>query len=187
VAISFRGPKMPKAATTAAKAPAAPITSPTPITPAKPTVEQPTKTKHVIAVLRGNAMDNDVVKMACMFARPKGAKVLALYGIEVPRRNSLDDTMPTEEAHAAEVLQVATDMAERYDLGDDIETDLVKTRNFGISVVEEIRCSCCSLLVLGVPFEEKRDGGVPLDEETNYILEHATCRVMLLRDNKAEC
>ena len=161
----------------------APTNTPAPITP-----PQSTKTKHVIAVLRGNPMDKDVVKMACMFARPKGAKVLALYGIEVPRRNALEDAMPAEEERATQALEFATSLAERYELSnDDIETDLVKTRNFAISVVEEIRCACCSLLVLGVPFEEKRDGSVPLDDETNYILEHATCRVMLLRANKDEC
>ncbi len=180
MAISLRGPKTAKPSVEATPAAVAPVTPPTPAAPAK--------TKHVIAVLRGNPMDKDVVKMACMFARPKGAKVLALYGIEVPRRNTLEDATPAEEARAAQALEAATSMAERYELGsDDIETDMVKTRNFAISVVEEIRCSCCSLLILGTAFEEKRDGGVPLDEETNYILEHATCRVMLLRANKENC
>jgi nucleotide-binding universal stress UspA family protein len=179
VAISLRGQKSARIGKEAASAPVVPVTSSTPA---------PAQTKHVIAVLRGNSMDKDVVKMACMFARPKGAKVLALYGIEVPRRNTLEDPMPAEEAHAAKVLESATAMAEHYELAsDDIETDLLKTRNFALSVVEEVRCSCCTLLILGAGFAEKHDGAVPLDEETNYILEHATCRVMLLRANQENC
>ena len=181
MAISLRGQKSAKSAVETAPAPIARVTSPV-SSPA------PTPTKHVLAVLRGNPMDKDVMKMACMFARPKGAKVLALYGIEVPRRNTLEDPMPAEEARAAQALEAATAIAEHYELGsDDIEADLVKTRNFAISVVEEIRCSSCSLLILGTAFEEKGNSGVPLDEETNYILEHATCRVMLLRANKENC
>jgi K+-sensing histidine kinase KdpD len=150
-------------------------------TPADPT-PRPITGKQVFAVVRGDPMDGEVVKMACIFARAKQAQIVAMYGIEVPRKNELEASMPAEEARAAEALQSATTVAERYD--SDIETEMVKTRKFSLSVVEEANRCACTLLVLGVPYQEKSDGTAQMDAETDYILEHALCRVVLIRGNK---
>jgi K+-sensing histidine kinase KdpD len=140
----------------------------------------PTARKQVYAVVRGDAMDAEVVKMACIFARAKQAQLVALYGIEVPRKNELEAPMPTEEAQAERALQFATTVAERYD--SDIETEMVKTRKFALSVVEEVnRCQSCSMLVLGVPYTACSDGTAQMDGDTTYILEHAMSRVVLIR------
>ncbi len=142
----------------------------------------PTATKQVYAVVRGDGMDAEVVKMACIFARAKGAQIVAMYGIEVPRKNELEEPLPTEEKQATLALQFATKLAEHYDA--DIETEMVKTRRFAISVVEEVNNHPCTLLVLGLPYEAKSDGTAQMDSDTSYILEHATCRVVLMRGNK---
>lgn len=145
-----------------------------------PTSLPPTARKQVYAVVRGDAMDAEVVKMACIFARAKQAQLVALYGIEVPRKNELEAPMPVEEALAERALQFATSVAERYD--SDIETEMVKTRKFALSVVEEVnRCQMCSMLVLGVPYSACSDGTAQMDNDTTYILEHAKSRVVLIR------
>ncbi len=159
-------------------------TIPAPVVASAPSTAtpRPTTTKQVFAIVRGDAMDAEVVKMACIFARAKQAQIVAMYGIEVPRKNELEAPMPAEEERAAAALQTATTIAERYD--SDIETEMVKTRRFALSVVEEANRCACTLLVLGVPYHEKSDGTAQMDPETDYILEHALCRVVLIRGNK---
>jgi K+-sensing histidine kinase KdpD len=155
----------------------------TPIISTQPNTIPPTNcTKQVYAVVRGDGMDAEVVKMACIFARAKAAQIVAMYGIEVPRKNELEEPLPAEEGQAARALQFATSVAERYD--SDIETEMVKTRKFALSVVEEVNNHPCTLLVLGVPYEAKSDGTAQMDSDTSYILEHATCRVVLIRGDK---
>jgi nucleotide-binding universal stress UspA family protein len=129
-------------------------------------------------------MDGESVKTACLFARAKQAQILALYGIEVPRKNALEDPMPAEETCAQHALQAASALASRYEY--DIETEIVKTRQFALSVVEEVNHHHCTLLVIGVPYQEQSDGASPIDEETDYIMEHATCRVLLIRGCKEQ-
>ncbi len=144
--------------------------------------EHPQSMKSVVVVVHGDKMDAEVIKIACMFARPKQSQILALYGIEVSRKNALEDAMPSEEAKASRALQTASSIAERYDYT--IETEIVKTRKFALSVVDEVSHHASSLLVVGVPYQQQCDGCSPIDEETDYILEHATCRVLLVRGCK---
>lgn len=144
--------------------------------------EHPQTRKNVVVVVHGNKMDAEIIKMACMFARAKQSQILALYGIEVPRKNALEDPLPTEEGQASRALQFATAVAERYDYT--IETEIVKTRNFALSVVDEVNHHGSTVLVLGVPYQGQCDGCSPIDEETDYIMEHATCRVLLIRGCK---
>jgi K+-sensing histidine kinase KdpD len=139
-------------------------------------------TQNVVVVVRGDKLDAELVKMACSYARPKEARILALFGIEVPRSKKLNEHLPDEEARANKALQVAASVAERCDY--EIEPEMVQSRSFAHSVVEEVNQQNSSLLIMGVPYAEKGNGACNLDDSIDYILEHATCRVWLIRGSK---
>lgn len=154
--------------------------STTPQTPATPL--EATAQKNIVVVVRGDKLDAELVKMACSYARPKEAKILALFGIEVPRTKKLNDQMPEEEAQASRALQMAAAVAERCDY--EIEPEMVQSRSFAHSIVEEVNQQASTLLIMGMPYHEKRNGACNLDDSIDYILEHAACRVWLIRGNK---
>ena len=143
----------------------------------------PQTTKNVLVIVRGTKMDAELVKLACSVARPKQMGVVAMYGIEVPRSRKIDEPLSDAEVKTAqEVLDIATSVAERCDY--EVEQAIVQSRSFSHSIVEEANLPSCALLVMGVPYQEHRGGKCALDEEIDYVLEHATCRVWLVRGSK---
>jgi len=151
-----------------------------PTTPDQPT----TATKDVIVIVRGDRkLDTEIVKLACSVARPKQSRILALYGIEVPRSQKVDDSPPPQdEAKATAALQFASTIAERCDY--ELDSEMVQTRSFAHSIVEEANQQGCVLLILGVPYKEKHATADAMDATVDYVLEHATCRVWLIRGSK---
>ena len=146
-------------------------------------VDTPPALKNVVVVIRGEKkLDAELIKLACSVARPKQSRILALYGIEVPRAQKIEATMPAEEARASDALQFATTIAERCDY--DIEPEMVQTRSFAHSIVEEANQQGCTLLIMGVPYQEKHVMSCPIDETIDYVLQNATCRVWLIRGSK---
>lgn len=143
----------------------------------------PAATKNVLVVVRGNKMDAELVKLACSVARPKQMGIIAIYGVEIPRSRSLDEPLlESEDKAAREALNSATVVAERCDY--EIEHAVMQTRSLSHTIVEEANLSTSSLLVMGLPYQEKRSGKCSMDEEIDYVLEHATCRVWLIRGSK---
>jgi len=139
--------------------------------------------QNVVVVVRGDKrLDAELIKLACSVARPKQSRVLALYGVEVPRTRKVEESMPEEEARASDALQYAATIAERCDY--DIEPEMVQTRSFAHSIVEEVNQQKCALLIMGAPYQEKHMSGNTLDETIDYVLENATCRVWLVRGSK---
>ncbi len=143
----------------------------------------PSKSKNVVVVLRGDKIDAELVKLACSVSRSsKTNTILALYGIEVPRSQKLEEKMPDEEAQGADAIQAAKMVANRADV--DINAEIVRTRSIAHTIIEEVNQRQCTLLIMGVPYKEKRAGTCSLDDMTEYVLENATCRVWLIRGNK---
>jgi nucleotide-binding universal stress UspA family protein len=156
-----------------------------PVPPAleiKTATEAPAATKRVVAVVSSDdRLNREVIRIATAFARSKHAELTAIYGVEVPL--SLDLNIATSrDSEAKEILQGVRQEVDRYDY--DVTTEVLRVRDMGIGVVDMAMNSHCALLVIGEPFREMTDGSVPLDESVSYILQHATCRVMLIRGGK---
>jgi nucleotide-binding universal stress UspA family protein len=140
--------------------------------------------RNVLVAINGCELDREVISLAGKVAREKRSKVYAVYGIEVPRTKAIDDEMPaeTETAHRA-LYQVAT-VAEKMSL--EIETEIVQSRHFGHSLVDEAQSHECALLIYGVPFRRLGEEEISGQETLDYILRNAPCRVWIVRGQPLE-
>lgn len=149
----------------------------------QPPTIAPVSTHNTFVVLRGEPMDDELLKVACNMARSKKSRLVALFGVEVPRTRRLDEPLdPQTERDANRILEHALEKASSYEY--DLEAEIVQCRNFAHSIIEEIAARGCKLLIIGMPFHTTATGTCPLDGVVGYVLEHATCRVWLIRGNK---
>ncbi len=163
------------------------VAAPAPLVPeGKTPIDTPVPahvaTKRVLAVVSNDdRLNREVIRIATAFARSKHADLTAIYGVEVPL--SLDLSISTtHDTEAKAVLQTVRQEVDHYDY--DVTTEVMRVRDMGIGVVDMALNTQCTLLVIGEPFREMTDGSVPIDESITYILQHATCRVMLIRGGK---
>jgi nucleotide-binding universal stress UspA family protein len=62
-----------------------------------------------------------------------------------------------------------------------VHTDLLQAREAGPAIVSEAVERQAELIVLGVPYKEKF-GGFTVEPRALYVLDHAPCRVLLVRE-----
>ena len=139
----------------------------------------PEKHGNVLVAVSGCDLDREVMTLACKVAEAKKAPIFAVYGIEVPRTKAIDDEMPTEteEAHAA--LDCAGTVAER--LGIQIEPEIVQSRHFGHSLVDEAEAHDCALVIMSLPYRMGIGGEIEGAEAVDYVLRNAPCTVWVVR------
>ena len=140
--------------------------------------------RHIVVAITGQPLDTELVTLACNLAKVKKANVLAVYGIEVPRKLAIDAEMPQETAEAGRALDCAAQVADQMHLR--IEPEIVQSRNFGQSLVEEARAHECSLVILGLPYHVGLGGHFDLGDTADYVLKNSPCRVWLVRGQQPE-
>jgi nucleotide-binding universal stress UspA family protein len=146
--------------------------------------ERPTARRNIVVAVNGSPLDCEVMALACMIAKSKKASVYTVYGIEVPRKLAIDADMPRETESANEALSVAAQVADQYHV--QIEPEIIQSRNFGQSLVEEAKAHECSLVILGLPYHVGLGGTFDLSETVDYALKNAPCRVWLVRGTPDE-
>lgn len=146
--------------------------------------ERATTRANIVVAVSGSPLDCEVMTLACLVAKPKKASVYAVYGIEVPRKLAIDADMPQETEAANEALAVAAKVADQLHV--QIEPEIIQSRNFGQSLVEEAKAHECSLVILGLPYHIGVGGNFDLGETADYALKNAPCRVWLVRGTPEE-
>jgi nucleotide-binding universal stress UspA family protein len=146
--------------------------------------KNPNCKRHVVVAVNGDELDTELVSLACNLAKAKKADVFAVYGIEVPRKLAIDAEMPEETATASRALERAAQVAEQMHLR--IEPEIVQSRNFGQSLVDEAKAHECSLVVLGLPYQVGAGGHFDLGETADYVLKNSPCRVWLIRGQQTD-
>jgi nucleotide-binding universal stress UspA family protein len=140
--------------------------------------------RNVLVVVSGCELDREVASLAGKVAREKRSKVYAVYGIEVPRSKAIDDEMPAETESAHRALYHVASVAEK--MGLDIDTEIVQSRHFGHSLVDEAQSHDCALLIYGVPFRHLGQDEISGQDTLDYILRNAPCRVWIVRGQPPE-
>jgi nucleotide-binding universal stress UspA family protein len=140
--------------------------------------------RNILVAISGTPLDRSVMTLACKAARDKKAQVFAVFGIEVPRTKAIDDEMPAETRSAHEALDQVTSVAGRMDI--DIEPEIVQSRDFGHSLVDEAEAHECALLVMGLPYRLGVEGEIVGTEALDYVLRHAPCTVWVVRGQPPE-
>ena len=140
--------------------------------------------RNVLVAVTGHDLDCETVTMACNIAKMKKAAIYAIYGIEVPRKLAIDAELPQETEAASEALERATSVADQMHMH--VAPEIVQSRNFGQSLVEEARAHECALIILGLPYHLGLGGHFDLGEAADYVLKNAPCRVWLVRGQRPE-
>jgi K+-sensing histidine kinase KdpD len=130
----------------------------------------------LLVPIAGNAVDEQVVRLACTLSRRQQNKVVLLHIIEVPRSLPLTAELDTDKGR--EALNRAVQIAEQ--LGVAAITEVIQARDAGATIVEEAQHMGATLILLGLP-RLQRMGQPSLGKTVPYILLHAECRVVVLR------
>jgi nucleotide-binding universal stress UspA family protein len=138
-----------------------------------------TKQRNIMVALTDTAIDREAIAVACKAARKHGGEVYGVYGIVVPFRLALDADMEKETAAANHALDQAKALAEQMKIH--LDTEIVHTRHFGQSLIQEALDHDCALIVLGVSYQLGVNGQFTLSETADYILRNAPSRVWLVR------
>ena len=137
------------------------------------------KITHIIVPLNGSPEDEVALSLACLFGKRNKAQVTALYVVEVKRALPVDAELPNESERGQRLLDEAEEQARHLDC--DLASELLQGRAAGPAIVDEAHSKRADLIIMGLPhrawFNEYQ-----LGETSNYVLNHATCRVWLVRD-----
>jgi nucleotide-binding universal stress UspA family protein len=134
---------------------------------------------NILVAVTGTELDKELVSLASNLAKQKKVDLFAVYGIQVPRTLPVDADMPAETGVARSALERAEAIADR--LGARAEAEIIQSRHYGQSLVDEADTHGCALVVLGLPYRVGRQGHFDLGETADYVLKNAPCRVWVVR------
>jgi APA family basic amino acid/polyamine antiporter len=123
---------------------------------------------------------HESVDIAARLAAERGATIVALRVIVVPRDRPLDASLPAEQDEADRLLDDARATAEIY--GVRMIDRVVRARNAGRAIVEEAERRQAEIVVLGAPRGRHRD---IFGKTVDYVLKNAPCRVMIAAGKRA--
>jgi nucleotide-binding universal stress UspA family protein len=109
--------------------------------------------------------------------RQDGAKVCALYVIELGHQYPLDASLPRETAAAESVLEQIDALSHEERCPAD--TALVQARHAGPAIVREALDRNIDLITMAAGYEK---GSQVLSETVLYVLSNAPCPVLLWRE-----
>ncbi len=135
--------------------------------------------KRILVPVEGAAPDEESLRLACSQAKRDRAEVVVLYVIEVRRNLPIDAEVGDELERGERVLEDLVHLSQQW--GCHVETDLVQAREAGPAIVGEVVERHVDLVMMGVPYREKF-GTFQAEPRAIFVLEHAPCRVCLVRD-----
>ena len=137
--------------------------------------------KKVMVAVGGQAIDPEVVRLACSMTEPRGGKLYGVHIIEVNRALPLGAVMDEVVERGEKILDEVEQLATEAQLS--AETELVQARDTGPALVDEALEWGADLIVMGLPYK-RRFGEFNLGKTVPYVLKNANCRVMLFREHR---
>jgi nucleotide-binding universal stress UspA family protein len=131
--------------------------------------------RRLIVPVIGGPESGSAVELAAQLASERGAVISAVAVVEIPPRLPLDAHMLEEEAEARRVLEDARAIAAVR--GVRVRTSVLRAREAGEAIVDEVRRFQADLVVLRAP-----RAGRPrriFGKTVEYVLVHAPCRVLV--------
>ena len=137
------------------------------------------KAKRILVPVEGASTDQESLRLACLQAKRDRAEIVMLYVIEVRRNLPIDADVGDELERGEHVLEDLLQHAQH--MGCRVQTDLLQAREAGPAIVGEAVERQIDLIAMGVPYREKFGAFQP-EPRALYVLEHAPCRVCLVRE-----
>ena len=131
----------------------------------------------LVPVIPGQPSDA-AMDVACRLAAERGSRIVALNVLEVPLDQPLTQALPELERTANRELDEAAAIGDSY--GVRVLTRLERARSAGPAVVAEADARGAEIIVLGAPRRRLTAAqAAVLGKTVDYILRHATCRVLV--------
>ena len=131
----------------------------------------------LVPVLPGRASD-EALDIAAGLAAERGARITAVYVVEVPLDQPLSAELAADEEIANRELDQARAIGESY--GVTVIPRLVRARNAGAAIVREAERRGSEIVVIGAPRKDVSSRRREIFGRTvDHVLKHAPCRVLV--------
>lgn len=137
------------------------------------------RAKDILVPVDGNSPAFDALALACTISRRNKGIVYAVYIIEVARTMALDSELDADARGAEAILQQAEQIGREVDCK--IEGEILQARDAGHAIVDESIERGVSAIYLGVDYKMPL-GEFELGETAHYVVDHAPCQVILVRE-----
>ncbi len=114
----------------------------------------------------------------------KNSTVHPVYVVVVDRRMPLDVDLPEQAEQGEHCLADAERLARRYKLS--AQGEILQARDAGHAIVDEALELSADAIVIGVPRSGREGMALNLGKTSEYILRHAPCEVVVVRDGSAD-
>ena len=135
---------------------------------------------RVIAVVTDDPSDIHTVERAADIVRDDRGHLYIIYVIKVKRSLPLDAEIKEHLARGEQVLNRSERLARLP--RNDIDCQLLQARELGPAVVHEAVVRDVDAIVIGTSYPTDY-GAFSLGSDIPYVLEHAPCDVILLREH----
>ncbi len=135
---------------------------------------------RILVPINGGLDDEEALRLACNVAKRNKAKITIAHVVEVQRSLPLDADLPIPTAQGDKLLGWAEELARTLDC--QVDAELLQARLAGAALVDEALNIKADLIIMGLPYRT-RFGAFYLSETSNYVLNHASCHVWLVRES----
>jgi APA family basic amino acid/polyamine antiporter len=133
--------------------------------------------RNILVPLAPGRETLEALDVASRLATERRARIVAVAVIELPLELPLDAVDPSAEREANELLDRARTIGDSY--GVDVIGRLVRARRAGRAIVDEADRRQMEIIVMGAPRRRRARAGV-FGGTADFVLKHATCRVMIV-------
>jgi basic amino acid/polyamine antiporter, APA family len=140
--------------------------------------------RRLLVPVVGGQPSDQAMDVACSLAAERGARIVALSIVEIPRDVSIGADLSAIEARAHHELDEATAIGASY--GVRVVGRLRRARDAGTAIVEEATSRGTEIIILGAPRKRLRVRQAALFGRTvDHVLRYAPCRVMVTASARA--
>jgi nucleotide-binding universal stress UspA family protein len=140
--------------------------------------------RRAVLALCGGPTDEQIVRLACEYARATRAELIAVHVVELDWTMPLDADVAERSEEAQRVLDAAEGIAEEMKV--DMEAVLVQARDVGAAIVDEAAAREADLLILGLPYRTRLGGDFAIGRAVPYAFKNAPCAVWVVREPMGE-
>ncbi len=133
---------------------------------------------RIVCLVRGDDTDLEVVETAVRLSPRNNRNIRFVHVIVVGHRYSLDATDPESYARAERVLQ---DAERASGLRGEVQGAILQSRSIGPVLVREALDFGAEAIVLSAKVISRIDSR-DLDSDSEYLIVHAPCAVILVRE-----
>jgi nucleotide-binding universal stress UspA family protein len=135
--------------------------------------------KRILVPVNGTPASERAFRWACQLAKNTKSELHAVYVSEVPLEFPLSTEFVSEDTRGEQVLARTEAIAAEEKCR--VHAQLLQGRHAGPAIAVEAEDREMEMIVLGIPFRH-RVGSSVLGSTASYLLEHATCQVVLWRE-----